>query len=89
MESKTPANVEASASEYTRRVLFECNATRSELSNGKVVRIGEPSQVFTPARDASLSEEELAAAAVAFAYAAGVPNSVDAEASAHVVAVAG
>lgn len=61
MESKTPANVEAPASEYTRRVLFECNATRSELSNGKVVRVGEPSKVFTPTRDPSLSEEELAA----------------------------
>ena len=63
MESKTPMNVEpveVSSTEYTRRVLFECNASSSELSSGKIVRVSNPSKVFVPSKDPALTEEAAA-----------------------------
>ena len=51
-EAKT-VNEAVDSQEYTRRVVFECNASPSELTNGKIVRVGNPSKVFVPAKDAS------------------------------------
>ena len=52
--------VEVSSTEYTRRVLFECNASSSELSSGKIVRVSNPSKVFVPSKDPALTEEAAA-----------------------------
>ena len=55
-EAKTVSEA-IDSQEYTRRVVFECNASPSELTNGKIVRVNNPSKVFVPAKDASLSPE--------------------------------
>lgn len=59
-KTETPLNVEAadtSTHEYTRRISFVCDASASQLSNGKVVSIGNPSKVFTPTADTGMTPE--------------------------------
>lgn len=64
MESASEAKTMPEAidsQEYTRRIVFECNASSNELTNGKIVRVGNPSGVFVPVKDASMTPEAAAA----------------------------
>lgn len=47
--------------EFARRVLFECNASSPELTNGKVVRVSNAADVFKPEAPANMDEAEATA----------------------------
>ena len=55
------AEVSTATPELIRRVVFECDASGSDLANGVVVGIDNASHVFRPNMASDLSEEERAA----------------------------